>query len=65
MQVGRHHHARDIHHRSPPSDLRETVRAKYAAQARRVTESASSCCEPSCCGGTATADPITGRSLRE
>jgi arsenite methyltransferase len=41
-------------------ELRETVRAKYAAQARRVTESSGSCCEPSCCGGTATADPITG-----
>ena len=43
-----------------PEDLRETVRAKYAAQARRVTESSGSCCEPSCCGSTATADPITG-----
>src|ERR687890_364206 len=43
-----------------PEKLRETVRAKYAAQARRVTETAGSCCEPSCCGGTATADPITG-----
>src|ERR671916_751269 len=43
-----------------PEELRETVRAKYAAQARRVTESSGSCCEPSCCGGTATADPITG-----
>src|SRR5215216_7150421 len=41
-------------------DLRETVRAKYAAQARHVTESSSSCCEPSCCGDTGTADPITG-----
>ena len=40
--------------------LRETVRAKYAAQALRVTGSDRSCCEPSCCGGTATADPITG-----
>src|ERR671910_2622868 len=43
-----------------PETLRETVRAKYAAQARRVTESSGACCEPSCCGGTATADPITG-----
>ena len=43
-----------------PEELRETVRAKYAAQARRVTSTSSSCCEPSCCGGTATADPITG-----
>jgi arsenite methyltransferase len=43
-----------------PDDLRETVRAKYAAQARRVTESSGSCCEPSCCDGAATADPITG-----
>jgi SAM-dependent methyltransferase len=44
-----------------PEAVRETVRAKYAAQARRVTETPSSCCEPSCCGGdTATADPITG-----
>jgi len=42
-----------------PDDLRETVRAKYAAQAQRVTETASACCEPSCCGGVATADPIT------
>src|SRR5215212_54359 len=41
-------------------DLRETVRAKYAAQARHVTETSSSCCEPSCCGDTGTADPITG-----
>jgi arsenite methyltransferase len=40
--------------------LRETVRAKYAAQAQRVTGTAATCCEPSCCGGTATADPITG-----
>ena len=36
------------------------MRAKYAAQARRVTEASGSCCEPSCCGGTAAADPITG-----
>src|SRR5215208_4040836 len=43
-----------------PEELRETVRAKYAAQARRVTSTSGSCCEPSCCGGTATADPITG-----
>src|SRR4051794_30948624 len=43
-----------------PDDLRETVRAKYAAQAQRVTDTASACCEPSCCGGTTTADPITG-----
>ena len=43
-----------------PEDLRETVHAKYAAQARRVTQSSGSCCDPSCCGDTATADPITG-----
>jgi arsenite methyltransferase len=43
-----------------PDDLRETVRAKYAAQAQRVAGTARTCCEPSCCGGTATADPITG-----
>ena len=44
-----------------PEELRETVRAKYAAQARRVTRASSACCEPSCCGGdTTTADPITG-----
>jgi len=43
-----------------PEDLRETVRAKYAAQAQRVTSTSNSCCEPSCCGGTATVDPITG-----
>jgi arsenite methyltransferase len=40
--------------------VRETVRAKYAEQARRVTIASSACCEPSCCGETATADPITG-----
>jgi ubiquinone/menaquinone biosynthesis C-methylase UbiE len=38
-----------------PEELRETVRVKYAAQAQRVAATASSCC-----GGTATADPITG-----
>jgi arsenite methyltransferase len=38
----------------------ETVRTKYAEQALRVTNAAGSCCAPSCCGGTATADPITG-----
>jgi arsenite methyltransferase len=38
-----------------PDDLRETVRAKYAAQAQRVATEAGSCC-----GKTATADPITG-----
>ena len=43
-----------------PDDLRETVRTKYAAQAQRVAEAARACCEPSCCGGIATADPITG-----
>ena len=44
-----------------PEAVRETVRAKYAEQARRVTTASGSCCEPSCCGGdTATADPITG-----
>jgi arsenite methyltransferase len=40
----------------PPDAIRETVRARYAEQARRVTEAAGSCCEPSCCAG----DPITG-----
>jgi SAM-dependent methyltransferase len=44
-----------------PEAVRETVRAKYAERARRVTNVSSSCCDPSCCGGeTATADPITG-----
>jgi len=43
-----------------PDQLRETVRAKYAAQALRVAETNAACCAPSCCGGTATADPITG-----
>ena len=47
-----------------PDRLRETVRAKYAEQARRVTEAgAASCCGgsavASCCGSTAS-DPITG-----
>jgi ubiquinone/menaquinone biosynthesis C-methylase UbiE len=39
-----------------PDAVRETVRGKYAAQAHRVTDAASPCCEPSCCAG----DPITG-----
>ena len=43
-----------------PEELRETVRAKYAAQAQRVADGASSCCEPSCGSDAATADPITG-----
>src|SRR5918997_4935090 len=43
-----------------PEELRETVRAKYAAQAQRVKETASSCCEPACCSDAATTDPITG-----
>jgi SAM-dependent methyltransferase len=43
-----------------PDALRETVRAKYAAQAQRVADVASACCEPSSCGGAAAADPITG-----
>jgi SAM-dependent methyltransferase len=44
-----------------PEAVHETVRAKYAEQAYRVTTASSSCCEPSCCGGdTATSDPITG-----
>jgi SAM-dependent methyltransferase len=38
-----------------PDDLRETVRAKYAAQAQRVATATNSCC-----GSPATADPITG-----
>jgi arsenite methyltransferase len=46
--------------RIAPEALRETVRAKYAAQAQRVAETASSCCEPSSCSDAATADPITG-----
>lgn len=45
-----------------PEELRETVRAKYAAQAQRVIENSVACREPSCCGGggSASADPITG-----
>jgi len=44
-----------------PEAVRETVRAKYAEQARRVTSASSgSCREPSCGGGTAPADPLTG-----
>lgn len=43
-----------------PDALRETVRARYAAQALRVKGSDRSCCDPSCCGDTAAADPITG-----
>jgi arsenite methyltransferase len=39
--------------------VRETVRAKYAEQALRVSTAPGSCCALSCCGGTA-ADPITG-----
>jgi arsenite methyltransferase len=38
-----------------PDAVRETVRAKYAAQAQRVATAAGSCC-----GGAPTADPITG-----
>mgnify|MGYP001420683000 CR=1 FL=1 len=51
--------------------LRDTVRAKYAASARRVTQSTSSCCggqaATSCCGASvqepccqSKSDPITG-----
>lgn len=43
-----------------PDQLRETVRAKYAAQAQRVTDTTAACCEPSCCGGATNPDPITG-----
>ena len=43
-----------------PEELRETVRAKYAAQAQRVVETASACGQPSCCGDAASGDPITG-----
>ena len=59
MNQGGNYHVRDA---TPiaSEELRETVRAKYAEQARRVTSASSSCCEPSCCGGTATVDPITG-----
>jgi len=49
---------------SESDHLRETVRAKYARHAQRVTDgqAAGSCCggsAESCCGGAAT-DPITG-----
>lgn len=58
------------------TELRETVREKYAASARRVTSSPTSCCggQPasSCCGATAQtpccepkADPITGNLYSE
>ena len=43
-----------------PDQLRDTVRAKYAAQALRVTDNEAACCAPSCCGGSTNADPITG-----
>src|SRR5215213_4860564 len=43
-----------------PEALRETVRARYAAEAQRVTDTTGACCAPSCCGDTAAADPITG-----
>jgi arsenite methyltransferase len=39
--------------------VRETVRAKYAEQALRVTNASGSCCAPSCCGGSGAIDPIT------
>lgn len=39
--------------------VRETVRARYAGQALRVANASSSCCGPSCCGGTGASDPIT------
>jgi SAM-dependent methyltransferase len=44
-----------------PDDVRETVRARYAAQAQRVATSASARGEPSCCGETTSVDPITGQ----
>lgn len=40
-----------------PDAIRETVRTKYAKQARQVTASAASSCDPSCCAG----DPITSK----
>jgi SAM-dependent methyltransferase len=43
-----------------PDQLRDSVRARYAAQAQRVADAAGACCEPSCCSDTAAADPITG-----
>ena len=52
-------HARDVH----PDRARGLARDR-ARQVRRASPprdgASSSCCEPSCCGGTATADPITG-----
>lgn len=44
----------------PADAVRETVRARYAEQALRVSNASGSCCAPSCCGGTASADPMTG-----
>lgn len=43
-----------------PDQLRETVRARYAAQAQRVTDTTAACCKPSCCGGATTSDPMSG-----
>ena len=39
--------------------VRETVRARYAEQALRVTNASGACCAPSCCGGEGAVDPIT------
>lgn len=39
--------------------VRETVRARYAGQALRVTSGAGSCGDPSCCGSTSAIDPIS------
>ena len=42
------------------SDIRETVRETYAARALQVTQQATGCCEPGCCGSSSASDPITG-----
>lgn len=43
----------------PAEAVRETVRARYAEQALRVTNTSCSCADPSCCSGTGTIDPMS------
>jgi arsenite methyltransferase len=53
-----------MENRSMSSDLKQTVRDKYAEAALRVsTEGKTSCCSTTCCGGTE--DPITSNLYSE
>lgn len=46
-------------------DLRETVRARYAARADAVTAQAATACGPGCCDWASASDPITGNLYPE